>query len=312
MFYRLKNKNVEDLVRLKEDLLKLRDTGTNKLALAIEKRKKVEEHLDLVIKSIRVAEEGAKNCQDENNLCLAELISILEINASLGSNSMFRFDKDRLPSEKDFILSELMSLMEGSTPDDTAETLTKKMTESIELYDRKLDEATAVASKLELRQKIKIQVHLSDDRYRPIPTCGWLEEGFRFQPLDPFLNEPQIKQDSMLISHAVFSALERQNIPLKMKTSTASALPPTTPVPHPTVSIRSSKFTLGNLSSKFILRLFRSSRLKGEIHIRPAPTFHPEFVQKLGDFCYKSPKNFSTIIDKVIFIKYISSFITKY
>ena len=279
----------------------MRDIGTNKLALAIQKRKEVEEHLELVIKSIRAAEEGAIKCHDENNFGLVELISILETNANLGSNT-FSVDKEtNMPSEKNFVLSELMSLVEGSTSEDTAEALTKKMAESIKLYEQKFTEATAVASKFELRKKTKIQIHLSDERYRPIPTCSWLEEGFRFLPLDSSLSEPQVKQDALLLSHAVFSALERLKIPLKsVQKSTASALLPTqtTPVP-PTVSSK-CKFVPGNLSAKFILRLFRSGKLKGEIHIRPAPTFHPDFVQKLGDFCYKSPKNFSSVIDKVI------------
>lgn len=306
---RLKNKNIEDLVKLKEELLKMRDAGTNKLALAIQKRKEVEEHLELVIKSIRAAEEGAIKCHDENNFGLAELISVLETNAKLGSNTFTLDEKKNISSEKDFVLLELLSLVEGSTSEDTAEVLTKKMTESIELYERKLTDATAVASNFELRQKTKVQVHLSDERYRPIPTCAWLEEGFRFQPLDSSLSDAQVKQDSLLIYHAVFSALERQKLPLKsVQKSTASALLPTPTAPVlptptapvlPTVSAK-CKFVPGNLSAKFILRLFQSGRLKGEIHIRPAPTFHPEFVQKLGDFCYKSPKNFSSVIDKVI------------
>ncbi len=66
---------------------------------------------------------------------------------------------------------------------------------------------------------------------------------------------------------------------------------------HGTVS-SNSKFTLDQ--SIFILRLFQSGTLKGEIHIRPAPTFHPLFVQKLGDFCYKSPKtSISNNIDDI-------------
>ncbi|XP_046640762.1 uncharacterized protein LOC124326142 isoform X2 [Daphnia pulicaria] len=297
----LKNKNIEDLVKLKEELLKMRDAGTNKLALAIQKRKEIEEHLELVIKSIRAAEEEAIKCHDENNFGLAELISILETNARLGSNT-FTLDKEtNISSEKDFVLLELLSLVEGSTSEDTAEVLTKKMTESIELYERKLTDATAVASKFELRQKTKVQVHLSDERHRPIQTCAWLEEGFRFQPLDSSLSDAQVKQDSLLIYHAVFSALERQKIPLKnVQKSTASALLPTPTAPVlPTVSAK-CKFIPGNLSAKFILRLFQSGRLKGEIHIRPVPTFHPDFVQKLGDFCYKSPKNFSSVIDKAM------------
>lgn len=66
------------------------------------------------------------------------------------------------------------------------------------------------------------------------------------------------------------------------------------PSPTPTAN---NKFVLGE--SIFILRLFQSGTLKGEIRIRPAPTFHPEFLQHLGKFCYKSPKDFVTTVNKV-------------
>jgi hypothetical protein len=39
----------------------------------------------------------------------------------------------------------------------------------------------------------------------------------------------------------------------------------------------------------------------GDIRILPASTFHPEFVQQLGQFCYRSPKTFASTVDKVIF-----------
>jgi hypothetical protein len=70
------------------------------------------------------------------------------------------------------------------------------------------------------------------------------------------------------------------------------------PSPTPTAN---NKFVLGE--SIFILRLFQSGALKGEIRIRPAPTFHPEFLQHLGKFCYKSPKDFVTTVNKVSPIK---------
>jgi hypothetical protein len=50
----------------------------------------------------------------------------------------------------------------------------------------------------------------------------------------------------------------------------------------------------------FILKVFDYSI--GDIRIRPALTFHPEFVQQLGQFCYKSPKTFASTIDKVLFL----------
>ena len=56
-------------------------------------------------------------------------------------------------------------------------------------------------------------------------------------------------------------------------------------------------FLPGSLESKFILRLYKSGTLKVEIHICPAPTVYPDLVRKLGDFCYRSPKEFDTSVE---------------
>lgn len=53
-------------------------------------------------------------------------------------------------------------------------------------------------------------------------------------------------------------------------------------------------------SSVFILRVYKSGQPKGEIHISPnisRATTH--FLKKLGEFCYKSPINFNSTVDKV-------------
>jgi hypothetical protein len=60
--------------------------------------------------------------------------------------------------------------------------------------------------------------------------------------------------------------------------------------------------------SIFILKLYKSGTFQGEIHVRPLPAFHPEFVQQLGEFCFESPKNFGSYIDKVWF--HLSNFFT--
>ena len=64
-----------------------------------------------------------------------------------------------------------------------------------------------------------------------------------------------------------------------------------------------NKFVLSE-ASVFILRIFQSGQLKEEIHISPyisRATKH--FLKKLGEFCYKSPKNFNSTVDKVISFK---------
>lgn len=84
---------------------------------------------------------------------------------------------------------------------------------------------------------------------------------------------------------------------MKMTPSSASGKP-TYIFSTPTISSPVNKFVLGE-SSIFILKLLQSGILKGEIRIRPLLTFHPEFIQHLGKFCYKSPKYFSTTVKKV-------------
>jgi hypothetical protein len=41
----------------------------------------------------------------------------------------------------------------------------------------------------------------------------------------------------------------------------------------------------------------KSGTLKVEIHICPAPTVYPDLVRKLGDFCYRSSKEFDTSVE---------------
>ena len=275
-----------------EEMLKLKDSGTTKMAMAVPERKKVNKQLDLIMKSIETAREEVQKLQDENNLCLAEMISVLENNVKKTEQT-----NDKNHPKRSLVLSELKSLFDDSTAADSTETLIMKMEKSAESCEQKLCEARAIASEYELRSKTKIAVYLYDEYDHPIQTLPVFSEGFRFQPFNPSLING-FQQDLMLLSHVVFSMLKRQKIPLKNEqpipgASKLTSLPPTI--------TNKSKFVLGDLSSKFILRLFKSGRSAGEIHIRPAPTFHPAFVQKLGDFCYKTQKKFRTSVDKVSF-----------
>ena len=304
-------RNLDAHLHLKEELLKMKDQGTNNLAIAIQKRKQIQEHLALTLKSIKAAEDEVKNLQDENNLRLTKMISILERNTSASTDTILLKNGKKSP-----LFSKLMDLVDDAIPEDTADILKQKMAKSTKLYEQMLSEATAVAAEYDLRQKIKISVFLSDENQQPIPTCNWLEKGFNFDPVvSPIvLKEPIFSQDLLLISHAVFSFLRRQKINLK---GVQQQEQPTRPITHATSSATNhinidvvqslppivlpasnSKFVLDQ-SSIFILKVFQCGTPKGEIHIRPLPTFHPIFVQKLGDFCYKFPKNFCRTIEKV-------------
>ena len=302
-------RNLEGLLKSKEELMKMKETGMEKLTMAIKERKKVHEQLAVILKSIRHSEEEIKKLQDENKSQMIEMVSVLERS---GSNVAGVQD---VPAKKELYFSQLMSIVEGSNVEDTVDTLKQKMSKSIELYGEKQRESMAISSEYEYRKNVKIAVHLFDENDRRIPTVPFLENGFRFQPLCPSLTRSEIQQDSILVSHAVFTLLKHQNIQLKREEpAAASAIKgePQTVVPiksqQPCQSLVRSlpvrpvnEFVLDNLSI-FKFRIFQSGNLKGEIVVRPelANFRNCDFLQKLGEFCFKTPKVFCSEIDKVI------------
>jgi hypothetical protein len=302
-------RNLEGLLKSKEELMKMKETGMEKLTMALEERIKVHEQLALILKSIQHSEEEIKKLQDENYSQKIEMVSLLERS---GSNAGGVQD---VPAKKELFFSQLMEIVEGSTAEDTVDTLKQKMKKSIELYDQKRCESMSISSEYEYQKKVKISVHLFDENERRIPTVPWLEDGFRFQPLSPSLTGSEIQQDSILVSHAVFSLLKHQKIELKREEpAAASAImeEPQTVFPlksqQPCQSLVRSlpvrpmnEFVLDNLSI-FKFRIFQSGNLKGEIVVRPelANFRNCDFLQKLGEFCFKTQKVFCSEIDKVI------------
>ena len=284
----------------------------DKLNKTVQKRIQVQEKLSIIMKSIKAAVKRVKELQHENNLRLTEILSVLQMNNSPNVNAAS--EANQLDEQKDLFLSELMELVDDSSPDDTIETLRMKMAQSVELCNKKLDEATALASDYDFQETMKITAQLYDDKDRPIKTCKWLESGFRFQPVSSPLMSFQIRKELILINYAIASFLRGQNVSLKSPqppppttadlssatpsedSAVHSLLPQHTLPPCPTIP--QNNFVLSE-SSVFILRLFQSNIQIGELHILPTVTFHPEFVQKLGEFCHKTPKIFCSSIEKV-------------
>jgi hypothetical protein len=318
-------RNLEGLLKSKEELMKMKETGMEKLTMAIEERKKVHEQLAVILKSIQYSEEEIKKLQDENNIQMIQMVSLLEKNGSTAGGAQ------DVPAKKELFFSQLMSIVEDSTTEDNVDTLKRKMEKSIELYDEKQCESMAISSDYQFRKKVKIAIHLFDENDWRIPTVPWLENGFRFQPLSPSLTAgSEIHQDSLLVSHAVFSLLKHQKIELKreepaspnrltLEPAAASAImeEPQTVVlsqkkrkksakkeksQQPIQSLVQSlpftvrpmnKFVLDNLSI-FKFRLFHLGKLEGEIVIRPELSNFKncDFLQKLGQFCFKTQQVF--------------------
>jgi hypothetical protein len=172
--------------------------------------------------------------------------------------------------------------------------LKRKMEKSIELYDKQCED--------DFRKKVKIAIHLFDENDRRIPTGPLLENGFRLQSLCPSLTGSKIQQDSLLVSHAVFSLLKDQKIQLLREKLTASAQQPcqSSFLSLPSTVGPMNKFVLDNLSI-FKFRIFRSGFLLEEIVVRPELSnfTNCDFLQKLGEFCFKTPQVFCSKIAKV-------------
>ena len=144
-----------------------------------------------------------------------------------------------------------------------------------------------MATAFEIRERVQEQL---DDVMKTIIAAG-----------------EQVKKIQVENSLEMLELISAINSPTTSISSSSSDQPATCIFATPTIPV--NHFVLGE-SSIFILKLLQSGSLKGEIRIRPLPTFHPEFLQQLGKFCYKFPKMFSTAVNKVIYI-ISSSFIKR-
>lgn len=312
-------KSMDSLLNLREELFKLKDIEINNLTKAIEKRKEIKKHLTSTKKSILAASNQVEKLEDENNLLLTEMISLVEANTATRNSSQSQDVKT------DLFLQELLSLVENSSPGDTPEILKMKLTKSVEASEQKIREATAIASEYQIHQKAKIAVQMFNET-GPIPTCTLLDKGFCLQPVSPSLKATEDRQDLTLISHGIFSLLHRskeekineptgtndatsvtwQKVEKKIKpgpkvgkNNEPSGTNDATSNNGRTLPLSINKFT--PKTSLFIMRLFKLGTPIGEIHIRPTATFcYPELMQKLGEFCYNSPKDFGYALEKVI------------
>jgi hypothetical protein len=246
-------RNLEGLLKSKEELMKMKKTGMEKLTVAIEERKIVKKQLALILKSIRHSEEEIMKLQDENNSQMIEMVSVLERSRSKAVGV-----KD-VPAKKELFFSQLMSIVEGSTVEDTVDTLKQKMQKSIELYDQKRRESMALSSEYKFRKKVKIGVLFFDENDSRIPTVPFLENGLRSQSLSPSVTGSEIQQDSLLVSHAVFTLLKHRKIQLEREEPTASAQQPcqSSFLSLPSTVRPMNKFVLDNLSI-FKFRIFQS------------------------------------------------------
>ena len=149
---------------LQQDLLKMNEQKIDKLIKVVRNRRQVQEKLAFIMKSIKTSKERVKQFQDENNLRLNEIFTILERTDKIARLSQSQQDGQNF-------LPELMELVGNFSPDVTVETLRLKMATSVEWCEKKLSESMALSSQYDLAETTKIVIQLYDDKGRLIPTC---------------------------------------------------------------------------------------------------------------------------------------------
>lgn len=293
----------------------MRDQGQTKLALAIEKRKEVQTHLNQLSQCLKLVLHEVNQQEEQNNILLVEMISELEASSPCLHQPL----DPEIPQEEDPLLSELISLVDDSNPEDSLDILKEKMKKSLLSCESKLADAVAVAKTLQYQKKSTISVWLTDPRNQSIPTFDWLEKGFTtYWPSDT--NLTPTKRDFLLLSHIVFSIQKRGKKLNKQTTSDVAADMPsdhnpcvtkkfeeTSPSPPSvTTTDPSSVISLNSPIEKFdlnkatlIMTVRRHGTFKGSVHIKLSPSCNSQFIQKLGKICFRTPKQFSNMIEKV-------------
>ena len=302
-------KNFESLLKLRDELKKMRDQGQTKLALAIEKRKEVQAHLNQVSQCLNLVLHEVNQQEEENNIILVEMMSLLESNSPCLRRTLN--PETSGGQDEDPLLSELISLVDDSNPEDSFDTLKEKMKKSLQLSESKLADAVAVAKTIQHQKKCRISVWLTDPKNQIIPTWDLLENGFNtYWPNDISLTPT--KRDFLLLSHIVFSIQKRgirhnkptDDPPSDQKTLTCKKLEETSPSlttvnPISVIGLNSpiEKFDLNK--STLIMTVRRHGNWKGSVHIKLSPSCNSQFIRKLGKICFRSPKQFSNTIGKV-------------
>ena len=293
-------KNFEALLTLRNDLKSKVEEGQTKLAEAIEKRREVQNYLSQVAKALKMIAAEVDSLEEENNVLLTELVSLLE-----GHHHSAEQQQDEP------CLSELMGLLDDCSSQDTIETLRQKLASKYQpQYEDKLALTTARAAELKKEKKTRITVSLFDESNALIPVCELFQQGFSANT-SASVSMP-IKMDLLLLSYITMATNKRLVQQKQPKPSTnleaaASPLPASSAasahshLPRPSSSIYTQRaaasviypslpvptfrlFTLGIMkNNQCVARL----SIEHQIPIQRTPYY--DFLQELCKFSSVSP-----------------------
>jgi len=159
--------NFEALLSLKEDYSRLKQPINAKLEAAVKKEKDFQSYLAKILQALKSLETDILKLDEESKSKLIEMTSLME--------SRFLSTRSK-EEENDAFLSELFSLGNSSQ---TLETLKKKMEESFQEIESKLNSSEDISELPGLVNSTRIAVKLfSENSSSPLPSPIFLENGF--------------------------------------------------------------------------------------------------------------------------------------
>jgi hypothetical protein len=178
------------------------------LTTAIAKEKHASKNLEFLTVSVEAAQEEIKQLQQENILRLTHMASKLAaLKATQPTEEVVSRD---IPAH--FFSSEVWSLLNNndSTMVDAGK---EKLNEPVDAYYK---ESLKVTSESELCKKLGILVKMVDEKNHVVPECSLLiRDGHFWGKINGNVTKvlvPFITQESALLSHVVFSLLQRQKM----------------------------------------------------------------------------------------------------
>ena len=272
------------------------EEGQTNLADAIKKRQKMQHYFSEVLQALKRYTTKVENMEEDNNLQLARLISLLEESGN-----------KQQPLGQKLSLSELASLFDSLNSEDTMETLRERLlSESFLPYQDNLKLAADGLGEMEKKKNSLIAVGIFDELKKPYKWWNSLEGTFSDYGLISILNTSSLdaRRDFLLLSHVAFEI----NYPYLRQRQEINGEPSTTrpTIPSATSSTRRKArgsrvshlyFNLGQ--SRFVINIKLGSSKVADIIIQQlsslASSLSPfsKLVKTIGSYLAPSyPRRF--------------------
>jgi hypothetical protein len=199
--------NLDAFVELREEFRAKKTKEKINLTVGLEMRKYIQSYLNELSQSVEAAKKQIEELQNENNLCMDEIVSKLDGLLQIS-------EKDPQNKTTELFLAEVASCLDDSTPEEMVDKLKVELDKSLETCQQSLKETASLSCQYEQWMKKKIAIKIFDLDGRQNTICPLLDQGFQLLTGNGSdgiskINDPLVRQDLILLSHVVSSLMSR-------------------------------------------------------------------------------------------------------